>query len=448
MILAAFFYNPQGDHRLSWRHPGAPGHEIFDLPYYRRLVLEAERAKIDAVFIADHLGIWDTTPGGVAHYANPRLEPITLVAALAAVTSEIGLVVTASTSYSEPYNIARMFASLDHLSHGRIGWNVVTSALDEEARNFGLDGNIAHARRYARAGEFLDVAKSLWDSWEDDAVLIDKSSGMFADPARVHYLHHAGEHFRVKGPLNVARSPQAYPLIVQAGSSEAGRELAAAHADIQFAAIHSLDAGLAYRADMNERLARHGRAPDSFRLMAGILPIVAASMDEALEKQAAMEALMLDQVSIDLLSSWAGTDLSTFPLDGPIPDLPDLETYDGWRTWLKIVQDEANKGLTIRQLARKIANTGSMPLVAGTASQIADRMEEWFVGGAVDGFNLMFPLLPDDWSNFMQSVVPELQRRGRHQTEYAPGTLRSRLGLQRPENSFHAATSALVSLQR
>ena len=441
MILAAFFYNPQGDHRLSWRHPGAPGHEIFDLPYYRRLVLEAERAKIDAVFIADHLGIWDTTPGGVAHYANPRLEPITLVAALAAVTSEIGLVVTASTSYSEPYNIARMFASLDHLSHGRIGWNVVTSALDEEARNFGLDGNIAHARRYARAGEFLDVAKSLWDSWEDNAVLIDKSSGMFADPARVHYLHHAGEHFRVKGPLNVARSPQAYPLIVQAGSSEAGRELAAAHADIQFAAIHSLDAGLAYRADMNERLARHGRAPDSFRLMAGILPIVAASMDEALEKQAAMEALMLDQVSIDLLSSWAGTDLSTFPLDGPIPDLPDLETYDGWRTWLKIVQDEANKGLTIRQLARKIANTGSMPLVAGTASQIADRMEEWFVGGAVDGFNLMFPLLPDDWSNFMQSVVPELQRRGLHQTEYAPGTLRSRLGLQRPENSFRAAVS-------
>ena len=336
MILAAFFYNPQGDHRMSWRHPGAPGQEIFDLAYYRRLVDEAERAKIDAVFIADHLGIWDTTPAGVAHYANPRLEPITLVAALAAVTTGIGLVVTASTSYSEPYNIARMFASLDHLSHGRIGWNVVTSALAEEARNFGLDGNIAHARRYERAGEFLDVTKALWDSWEDDAVLIDKSAGLFADPAKIHYLDHQGAHFRVKGPLNVSRSPQGYPLIVQAGSSEAGRELAARHADIQFAAIRSTAHGLAYRADMNERLARHARAPDSFRLMAGILPIVASSSDEALEKQAAMEALMLDRVSVDLLSSWAGTDLSQFPLDGPIPDLPDLETYDGWRTWLKI----------------------------------------------------------------------------------------------------------------
>lgn len=436
MILAAFFYNPQGDHRMSWRHPGAPGHEVFDLAYYRRLVEEAERARIDAVFVADHLGIWDTTPGGVAHYANPRLEPITLVSALAALTTDIGFAVTASTSYSEPYNLARMFASLDHISHGRIGWNVVTSALDEEALNFGLDGNIEHARRYERAAEFLDVTKALWDSWEDDAVLIDKRSGRFADPEKIHYLHHAGAHFRVKGPLNVPRSPQGHPLLVQAGSSEAGRELAAAHADIQFASIRSTAQGLAYRADMNERLARHGRAPDSFKLVAGILPIVAASRDEALEKHAAMEALMLDQVSIDLLSNWAGVDLSTYPLDGPIPELPALETYNGWRTWLKIVQDEANAGLTIRQLARKIANTGSMPLVAGSAAQIADQMEEWFAAGAADGYNLMFPRLPDDWSNFMRLVVPELQRRGLFQTEYAPGTLRSRLGLQRPANAF------------
>lgn len=439
MILAAFFYNPQGDHRMSWRHPGAPGHEIFGLDYYRRLVLEAERARIDAVFVADHLGIWDTTPSGVAHYANPRLEPITLVAALAATTTAIGFVVTASTSYSEPYNIARMFASLDHVSQGRIGWNVVTSALDEEARNFGLDGNIEHARRYGRAAEFLDVTKALWDSWDDDAVLIDKGSGTFADPAKIHYLHHAGAHFRVKGPLNVPRPPQGHPLLVQAGSSEAGRELAARYADIQFAAVKSTEQGLAYRADMNERLARHGRTPDSFRLMAGILPVVASSRDEAAEKQAAMEALMLDQVGIDLLSNWAGVDLSSFPLDGPIPELPDLETYDGWRTWLKIVQDEANAGLSIRQLARRIANTGSMPLVAGTPVQIADRMEEWFAAGAVDGYNLMFPLLPDDWSDFMQRVVPELQRRGLHQHEYQSGTLRSRLGLARPANVFARA---------
>ncbi|MCB8882177.1 LLM class flavin-dependent oxidoreductase [Acidisoma cellulosilytica] len=436
MILAAFFYNPQGDHRLSWRHPHAPGREIFDLDYYRRLVGEAERAKIDAIFIADHLGIWDNYDSGVAHYANARLEPISLVSALAAVTKDIGFMVTASTSYSEPYNIARTFSSLDHISQGRIGWNVVTSALTEEAQNFGLDGNIDHARRYDRAAEFLDVTKALWDSWEDGAVLIDKSSGYFADPAKVHYLHHKGEHFRVKGPLNVPRSPQGYPVIVQAGSSEAGKNLAALHADIQFAVIRNLEQGLAYRRDMNERLARQGRTPESFRLLPGILPIVASSKDEALEKQAALESLMIDRVGIDLLSSWAGVDLSTFPLDGPIPALPDLESFNGWRTWLKLIQEESNKGLSIRQLARKIANTGSVSMVAGTAAHIADQMEEWFVAGAADGYNLMFPLLPDDWMNFMQQVVPELQKRGLFRTEYETGTLRDRLGLARPENSF------------
>ncbi|MCB8877096.1 LLM class flavin-dependent oxidoreductase [Acidisoma silvae] len=438
MILAAFFYNPQGDHRLSWRHPNAPGQEIFDLAYYQKLVAEAERAKIDAVFIADHLGIWDNFESGVAHYANTRLEPITLVSALAAVTKHIGFMVTASTSYSEPYNIARTFASLDHISHGRIGWNVVTSALTEEARNFGLDGNIAHATRYDRAREFLDITKALWDSWEDGAVVIDKNTGYFADPQKVHYLNHQGDHFRVKGPLNVPRSPQGHPVIVQAGSSDAGKALAVAHADIQFAVIRSEQDGIAYRADMNERLARQGRSPDSFRLLPGILPVVASSQDEALDKQAALEALMIDRVSVDLLSSWAGVDLSAFPLDGPIPTLPDLESYDGWRTWLKLIQTESNKGLSIRQLARKIANTGSVPMVAGTARQIADQMEAWFVAGAADGFNLMFPLLPDDWVNFMRQVVPELQRRGLFRIEYDFGTLRDRLGLARPRNSFLA----------
>lgn len=439
MILLAFFYNPQGDHRLSWRHPRAPGREVFDLSYYRGLAEAAERAKLDAIFIADHLGIWDTYRSGVAHYANARLEPLTLVSALAAVTRHIGFMVTASTSYNEPFNLARMFASIDHLSGGRVGWNVVTSALEEEARNFGRDANIEHARRYERAGEFLDVAKALWDSWEDEALLIDKGSGFFADPERVHYLDHAGPQFRVRGPLNVPRPPQGHPLIVQAGSSEAGRELAAAHAEVHFAVIRSEAEGLAYRADMDARLARKGRKPESFKLIPGVLPIVAASRAEALEKQEALEALMLDRVAIDLLSSWAGVDLSAYPPDGPIPDLPNEGTFDGWRTWLKLVKDETNKGLSIRQLARKIANTGSVPLLAGTASDIADQLEAWFVSGAADGYNLMFPLLPEDWTNFMQTVVPELQRRGLHRTDYEPGTLRDRLGLQRPENGFAAA---------
>ncbi len=438
MILAAFFFNPQGDHRMSWRHPGAPGREIFGLDYYRRLAEAAERAKLDAIFIADHLGIWDTYGSGRAHYANARLEPLSLVSALSALTHDIGFMVTASSSYTEPFNLARMFASIDHISNGRVGWNVVTSALEEEAVNFGRDSNIDHALRYDRASEFLVVAKALWDSWEDDAVSMDKSSGIFADARRVHDIDHRGTHFRVKGPLNVPRPPQGHPVIVQAGSSDAGRNLAAAHADVHFAVIRSEADGLAYRADMDKRLARQGRSPDSLKLLPGILPIVAASTSEAQDKQALLESLMIDTVALDLLSSWAGVDLSSFPLDGPIPDLPDEGTFNGWRTWLALVKDKANEGLSIRQLARKIANTGSVPLVAGTPSQVADQLEAWFVAGAADGYNLMFPLLPDDWLNFMQTVVPELQRRGLFRSEYEPGTLRDRLGLRRPENSFTA----------
>jgi FMN-dependent oxidoreductase (nitrilotriacetate monooxygenase family) len=285
----------------------------------------------------------------------------------------------------------------------------------------------------------------LWDSWEDDALPIDRESGFFARPEHVHYLNHQGKHFKVRGPLNVSRPPQGYPLIVQAGSSDAGKNLAAAHADVHFAVIRSAEEGLAYRADMNARLAKCGRTPESFRLLPGILPIVAGSASEAEEKQAYLESLMLDEVAVDLLSSWAGVDLSAYPLDGPIPDLPDEGTFNGWRTWLALVRDDKNRGLTIRQLARKIANTGSVPLVTGTASQVADQLEAWFVAGVADGYNLMFPLLPDDWENFMRSVVPELQRRGLFRTEYEPGTLRDRLGLARPENSFAAARLAAGS---
>ncbi|MQB44966.1 LLM class flavin-dependent oxidoreductase [Rhizobium sp. ICMP 5592] len=436
MILAGFFFNPQGDHRLSWRHPRAPRHEFLDLDYYRRLASIAESAKLDAIFIADHLGVWDTYGSGLTHYANPRLEPLSLVSALSAVVKDIGFLVTASTSYTEPFNTARMFASIDHISKGRVGWNVVTSALEEEAVNFGRDSNIDHATRYERANEFLDIVKALWDSWEDGALLIDKSAGVFANRDQVHALNHHGKHFKVKGPLNVPRPPQGHPVIVQAGSSDAGKELAAAQADLHFAVVRNEQEGLAYRADINDRLAKYGRKAESLKLLPGILPIVASSTSEAQEKQAYLESLMLDEVAVDLLSSWAGTDLSVYPLDGPVPDLPEEASYNGWRTWLAIVRNEANKGLSIRQLARKIANTGSVPLVAGTPRQVADELEHWFVSGAADGFNLMFPLLPEDWENFMTQVVPELQKRGLFRTQYEPGTLRERLGLARPANRF------------
>ncbi|MCG7507781.1 LLM class flavin-dependent oxidoreductase [Mesorhizobium retamae] len=436
IILSAFFFNPQGDHRMSWRHPRAPGREILDFDYYRDLVQAAERAKIDTIFVADHVSIWDSVKSGVAHYANARLEPLTLLAALAGVTRHIGLITTASSSYSEPYNVARFFASLDHISKGRASWNVVTSAMEEEAKNFGRDGNIDHALRYERAAEYLDIVKALWDSWEDEALLIDKESGYFADPARVHAINHKGPHFRVRGPLNVSRPPQGHPLIVQAGSSEDGKNFATAHADAHFAIFSTKEDGVGYRKDINERLARHGRRPESFKILPGILPIVAGSKDEALERQEYLQTLLPDQVGIDLLSSWSGLDLSAYPPDGPVPPLPDESTFNGGHTSLNRVRQWAKQNLTLREVARRLSNSGSVPTVAGTPVEIADQLEDWFVAGAADGFNLMFPLLPEDWHAFAEKVVPELQRRGLFRTEYEPGTLRDRLGLPRPANRF------------
>ncbi|MEI9984085.1 MAG: LLM class flavin-dependent oxidoreductase [Aliidongia sp.] len=436
MILSAFFFNPQGDHRMSWRHPDAPGRDIFDLSYYRNLAEAAEAARMDAIFVADHVAMWDTYESNIAHYANARLEPITMLAALAAVTRHIGLIVTASASYSEPYNIARAFASLDHISNGRFGWNVVTSGMNEEAMNFGRDANIEHASRYERAEEFLDVTKALWDSLEDDALLLDKKSGYFADPSRVHRINHVGKHFKVRGPLNVPRPPQGYPVIVQAGSSEDGKLLAAKHADLNFALVRTIEEGQRYRKDFDERLQRVGRQPSDLKVLPGILPIVAKSRAEAQEKRDFLETLVPARVGIDLVSSWCGIDLSGYPADGPLPPLPDASTYDGQRTNLERLAAFAKENLTIREIARRISNAGTGPVMAGTPTEIADEMEAWYAAGAADGFNLMFPLLPDDWLNFAGLVVPELQRRGLTRKEYGSGTLRDRLGLPRPANRF------------
>jgi FMN-dependent oxidoreductase (nitrilotriacetate monooxygenase family) len=439
MILSAFFFNPQGDHRMSWRHPRAAGREVFDFDYYRQLAEAAEAARLDAMFVADHVAIWDTFESATAHYANARLEPMTLLCALAAVTRHIGLICTASTSYSEPYNIARAFASLDHISKGRASLNVVTSAMDEEALNFGRDGNIEHGIRYERAAEFLDVAKGLWDSWQDDAILLDRSSGLFADPSRIHRLDHVGRHLRVRGPLNVPRPPQGHPVIVQAGSSEDGKNLAAAYADIHFAIIRGAEDGQRYRHDFNARLGRYGREPESLKILPGILPIVAASRAEATEKQEFLETLVPVRMSVDLLSSWCGVDLSGLPLDGPMPPLPEDATFDGGRTFLGRVKALAAQNLTIRDIAQRLTNSGAIPTMAGTAEDVADQMEAWFTAGAADGYNLMFPLLPEDWMNFMRTVVPELQRRGLARTDYEEGTFRDRLRLARPPNGFEAS---------
>lgn len=341
MILSAFFFNPQGDHRMSWRHPDGPSQEIFDLSYYRRLAAAAEAARMDAIFVADHVAMWDTYKSNIAHNANARLEPITMLAALAAVTQHVGLIVTTSASYSEPYNIARAFASLDHLSGGRLGWNVVTSGMNEEAMNFGRDANIEHSFRYERAEEFLNVAKALWDSIEDDALLFDKESGFFAEPKRVHRINHEGKHFKVRGPLNVPRPPQGYPVIVQAGSSEDGKRLAAMHADLNFALVRTIEEGQRYRKDFDDRLQRIGRQPGDLKVLLGVLPIVAKSKSEAQEKREFLETLVPDRVGIDLVSSWCGLDLSAYPVDGPLPPLPDVATYEA--------EDESRKIKSIRE---------------------------------------------------------------------------------------------------
>src|ERR1700722_17695116 len=304
MILSAFFFNPQGDHRISWRHSKAPLREVFDLPYFQSLAAIAEAAKLDAIFVADHVGMWDIYESNVAHYANPRLEPITLLSALAAVTSKIGLLATASASYAEPYNLARMFASLDHLSHGRAGWNVVTSSMPEEAMNFGFDGNIDHGNRYERASEYLDVVKALWDSVEDEALLLDRQTGAFADPQRIHRIAHAGKYLKIRGPLNVPRPPQGYPVIVQAGSSDDGKNLAARHVDVHFAVMRSIEEGQRYRADFDARPPAAGREPQDLKILPGIHPVVASSRDEAKEKETFLQTLVPERIGVDLVSSW------------------------------------------------------------------------------------------------------------------------------------------------
>ena len=438
MILSAFFFNPQGDHRISWRHPRASLREVYDLPYFQSLAAAGEAARLDAIFVADHVGMWDTYESNIAHYANPRLEPITLLSALAAVTSHIGLLATASATYTEPYNLARMFASLDHLSHGRAGWNVVTSSMPEEAMNFGFDGNIDHGNRYERASEYLDVVKALWDSVEDEALLLDRQTGAFADPQRIHRIAHAGKYLKIRGPLNVPRPPQGYPVIVQAGSSDDGKNLAARHVDVHFAVMRSIEEGQRYRADFDARLAAAGREPQDLKILPGIHPVVASSRDEAKEKEEFLQTLVPERIGVDLVSSWCGIDVSGFPIDGPLPPLPAIETYDGQRSNLERMKAFAEQGLSIREIAYRLINAGAVPSVIGTPADVADQLEAWFTAGAADGFNLMFPLLPEDWLQFCMQVVPELQRRGLAQTEYRGDTLRERLGLKKPPNRFHA----------
>ena len=432
------FLMATGHHIAAWRHPDVPAGAEVDFREYLRVARLAEAAKFDAVFVADGVAANFGSGSLEAASRNARasfLEPFTLLSALAAVTERIGLIGTVSTSFNEPYHLARKFASLDWISNGRAGWNQVTSNTLAEAQNFNRDEHLEHALRYERAGEFLDVVKGLWDSWEDDAFVRDKASGQFFDPARLHVLDHRGKHFRVKGPLNVARSPQGYPVLVQAGSSDAGKEIAARTAEAIFTAHQSLESAQAFYADVKGRLARYGRSPQELKILPGILAIVGHTEEEAQAKYRQLQELIHPQVGLSLLSGMIGADLSGYDLDGPVPqDLP--ETNGGKSRQALLLDLAARDNLSIRELYLRIAGARGHWTVVGTAEQVADQIQLWFENGAADGFNVMPPWLPGGLDDFIELVVPELRRRGLFRTEYAGTTLCEHFGLARPENQY------------
>jgi FMN-dependent oxidoreductase (nitrilotriacetate monooxygenase family) len=360
---------------------------------------------------------------------------LTLLSALATVTERLGLIATASTTYNEPYHLARKFASLDHLSHGRAGWNIVTSAGKDEALNFNRDSRPDHEFRYERASEFIEVAKKLWDSWDDDAAIIDKESGIYADTELINAINHVGKHFQVAGPLNTPRPVQGYPLLVQAGSSETGKDYAARYAEAVFTAQQTFAEGKAFYDDVKGRLAKFGRTPDEIKILPGISPIIGSTEAEAQAREAELNSLITPEYGVRQLSKLLDHDISHHPLDGPWPDVG--SHTEGSQSRFDLVTGMARReNLTIRQLVERLAGGRGHRVVAGTPIQVADQIEQWFTEGAADGFNVMPPTLPGGLEDFVNLVVPELQRRGLFRTEYSGTTLREHYGLARPVNQF------------
>ena len=435
-IKLGAFLMETGHHIAAWRHPDTHLAGGLDFSHYAELAQIAERAKFDAVFFADSVGIRDTNLASLSRTARAdHFEPLTLLAALSVVTKNIGLIATVSTTFNEPFNVARKFASLDHLSGGRSGWNLVTSSSETEALNFGFEQHPAHAVRYERAREFYDVVAGLWDSWEDDAFIRDRESGVYFDPDKLHTLDHRGPHFKVRGPLNVARSPQGWPVVVQAGASDAGRELAAQTAEVIFVAHQTLDEAKAFYQDVKGRLVKYGRQPDDLKIMPGIFPVIGRTHDEARAKFNALQDLIHPDVGLALLSKMTGgVDLSKYPVDGPLPDLPET---NGGKSGQQLLFDLARReNLSIRDLYLRIAGARGHQQVVGTPESIADQLQQWFEEKGADGFNIMSPWLPGGLTEFAELVVPELQRRGLFRTEYEGTTLRDNLGLPRPENRY------------
>jgi FMN-dependent oxidoreductase (nitrilotriacetate monooxygenase family) len=430
------FMRPVGIHTAWWRYPGAYPDANFNLRHLVHFAQTLERGCFDAWFMADHLSVLNMPMAALKRSATvTSFDPLTLLPALAMVTRHLGLIATASTTFEPPYLIARRFASLDHLSGGRAGWNLVTTSNPDAALNFGMTEAMEHGERYRRAREFFDVVTGLWDSWADDAFIRDVETGIYFDPERLHVLDHQGEFLSVRGPLNIARPVQGWPVIVQAGASDAGRQLAAETAEVIFASGGRLADAQEYYADIHARMAKLGRNPEHMKILPGALVVVGDSVAEARGKRALLDSLVHPDSGIASLSIALGHDASEFDLDAPLPDIPESNASKSGRE--RVLARARRDNLTVRELARIAGSYGGLALV-GTPATIADEMEEWLEGRACDGFNIMFPYVPGGLDDFVNGVVPELQRRGLFRREYEGRTLRENLGLPRPENRFFA----------
>ncbi|MBV8391763.1 MAG: LLM class flavin-dependent oxidoreductase [Alphaproteobacteria bacterium] len=447
--FGAFFSVP-GCHPTGWRHPDAICETDISFKLLADMARMAERGKLDCMFFQDSVAI----PGSTAVYGGKafrerngrqaHIEPVSAIAAISALTSRIGLISTCTTSYNEPYNVARRFLTIDHISGGRAGWNLVTSQAEDEAVNFGRDQHFEHGIRYDRASEFHDVVVGLWDSWEDDAFLRDKESGVWFDFDKMHILRHKGQHFTVRGPLNVARSPQGRPVVAQAGSSDVGMELAARTADMVFTAQDTIPEGRAFRDDMHQRMAKYGRGPDEIRIFPGIMPIVGRSASEAQEKYAELRALVDDGVGIAAVARLAGgVDIHSLDPDGP---LPPLKPSNAARARQDRIVAMGKRGMTIREIGRVLAMSQTHRVVWGTPQSIADDLHEWLEAGACDGFNLLFAHYPKPLEEWVTLVIPELQRRGLFRTEYEGKTFRENLGVPIPRN-IHTGSRSSVQVR-
>ena len=434
------FYWPGGHHVAGWRHPEAETDSPFNYRRCVELAQLAERGKFDLFFLADLVGIRPTQLDAQSGASRAvYFEPLTLLAALSTNTDKIGLVATATTTYNEPYHLARKFASLDLINGGRTGWNLVTSHNQAEAANFSRDTHMAHADRYKRAEEFAEIVKGLWDSWDADAIVMDKAGGRYFDPAGLHFLNHRGDNFSVRGPLNVPRSPQGQPVIVQAGSSGPGRELAARTAEIIFTAAETLHEGQAFYSDVKQRMAKYGREPSHVAVMPGLFPVIGRTKAEAQEKYDFLQSLVEPEVGLFLLQHLLGRDLSMYPLDEPLPDLAD---HDGAKGRTEVILRTARRdNLTLRQLYLQVAVARGHNIIIGTPEDVADEMEAWFEGHAADGFNVLPPVFPTGLRDFVDLVVPVLQRRGLFRTEYEGKTLRDHIGLPYPKSRAKVAAS-------